>query len=97
MSYLEIAFKLVILCGGGFLALVFLAIAWRLIRTSPNQYKKLQKNSPSFWETILGCGSKLVSQTNHRQRVFPVVNLQTNQWEVRASLNESSLDEFLKG
>lgn len=97
MSYLDIAFKFVILCGGGFLALVFLAIAWRLMKTSPNEYKKLQKNSPSFWENFWGCGSKFIGPISHHQRVFPVVNLQINQWEGRVSLKETSLNEFLKG
>jgi hypothetical protein len=93
----EIIFKIAVLCGGGFLTLVFLAITWRLIKTSSSEYKKMQRVSPSFLGTLLGCGSKFIEQENHRQRVFPVVNLENNQWEARAVLKESSVNEFIRG
>lgn len=96
MSDLEIIFKIIVFCGGGFLTLVFSAVTWWLLKTNPNEYKKMQKISPSFKEIILGCGSKFNGQITHRQKVFPVVNLETNQWEARTNINESSIDEFLK-
>lgn len=92
MNDLEITFKIIVLCGGGFLAIVFLAIAWRLIKTSPQKYKKMQQASPSFWEILFGVGKKIDNPAvkNYRQRLFPVINSKTGQWEVRAVCRDIS-------
>lgn len=96
MSDLEIIFKGLVLCGGGFLTLVFGAIAWWLIRISPGEYRKLHKASPSFVEALLGVGKRIKNPAakNCRQRVFPAINLRNNQWEIRSVLKDDSLREL---
>ena len=94
----EIIFRLVALYAGGFLTLVFGAITWRLLRISPEKYRKLQRASPYFWEILFGVGGKIKNSTarNHYQRVFPAVNAKNNQWEARAFLKDNSLRDLLE-
>lgn len=91
MDNLEVFLKLLVLCGGGFLTIVFGAITWWLIKISPQEYKRLHQSSPSFWEVLLGIGKKVKNpmDKNFRQNIFPVINLKTNQWEIRANLKEN--------
>ncbi|MEF3691520.1 MAG: hypothetical protein V3574_00500 [Candidatus Moraniibacteriota bacterium] len=92
----EIIFRLAVFYAGGFLTIVFGAITWRLIKISPDKYRKLQKSGPSWVENLFGIGEKIQNPIvkNYRQRIFPAVDTNTNQWEARGTLADNSLHDL---
>ncbi len=93
----EIITKLVVLSAGGFLTIIFGAIALKLLFTTSHNYNKIHKISGSLGSVLKGSTPTYHNgYRDHRKKAGLAINLRTNEWIEQGTLSDDSLDTIFR-